>query len=163
MKKEMDELKHCLQPRPNLVVSCRSQGGKDNALAVAYASNCSYDPPMVMIGIVPSRYSYDLIKETGVYVVNLVPQELKDEYYYLGKYSGRNQDKLTELDLRVKDAKKVDAPVLVDFPVNIECRVVDSILTGSHEMFIGKVEQVHVDQDLVIKKDNIDLAAINYL
>ncbi|GAB6137912.1 flavin reductase family protein [Halanaerobaculum tunisiense] len=163
MKKELDTLKNCLQPRPNIVVSCRDNKGEDNALAVAYASNCSYDPPMVMVGIVPSRYSYDMVKESGVFVVNLVPEELEEEYYYLGSHSGRDEDKLNNLNLEVKDGIKVDAPILVDFPVNIECQVVDSIVTGSHEMFIGQVEQVHIDQELVNDDKEVNLSAINYL
>ena len=162
MKKELDTLKNTLGPRPNVIVSCRSEEGEDNALAVAYAGNCSYDPPMVMVGIVPSRYSYDMVKNTGVFVVNLVPKELEKEYYYLGSHSGRDEDKLEELGLKVEDGKKVDAPLLVDFPVNVECEVVDSIMTGSHEMFIGKVVQVHVDQELV-DDGEVDLSGIDFL
>lgn len=162
MKKEVDVLKNCLQPRPNVVVSCRGENGEDNALAVAYAGNCSYDPPMVMVGIVPSRYSYDLIKDTGVYVVNLVPNRLKEEYYYLGQNSGRDENKLAALNLKIKDGSKIDAPLLVDFPVNVECEVVDSIETGSHEMFIGEVKRVHVDDNLIVD-GNIDLSNISYL
>ncbi|MGM0472124.1 MAG: flavin reductase family protein [Bacillota bacterium] len=162
MKKQVSGLKHVLRPRPNVVVSCRGADGEDNALAVAYATNCSYDPPMIMVGIVPSRYSYDLIKETGVYVVNLVPEELKEEYYYLGKYSGRDQDKLAELDLELEGGFEVDAPLLLDFPINIECKVVDSVKTGSHVMFIGEIKEVHVDQELV-EDGNVKWSEIDYL
>lgn len=162
MKKELDTLKNCLGPRPNVVVSCRSQKGEDNALAVAYAGNCSYDPPMVMVGIVPSRYSYKMVKDTGVFVVNLVPKDLEEEYYYLGSHSGRDENKLEELDLNLEDGKKVDAPLLVDFPVNVECEVVDSIMTGSHEMFIAKVVQVHIDEELM-DEEEIDLSKIDFL
>src|SRR6056297_117175 len=119
MKVEFDSFKHCLQPRPNVLVSCRNNKGENNALAVAYACNCSYhDPPMVMVGIVPKRYSYHMIKESGVFVVNLVPKEREDDYYYLGSHSGRNEDKLKKLKLNIKDGKKVNAPLLTDFPVN---------------------------------------------
>ncbi|WP_018248701.1 flavin reductase family protein [Orenia marismortui] len=163
MKKELETLKNCIQPRPNLIVSCRDQKGKDNALAVAYAGNCSYDPPMLMVGIVPSRYSYSIVKETGVFVVNLVPKELEKEYYYLGSHSGRDENKIKNLNLEVKDGIEVNVPLLVDFPVNIECRVVDSILTGSHEMFIGKVERVHVAEELFDDERKVDLSKIKLL
>ncbi|OCL25157.1 flavin oxidoreductase [Orenia metallireducens] len=163
MKKELAPFKSCLHPRPNVIVSCCDQEGRDNALAVAYASNCSYDPPMVMVGIVPSRYSYHIIKETGVFVVNLVPKDLEKEYFYLGSHSGRDEDKIKNLNLEVKDGTEVNAPLLVDFPVNIECSVVDSILTGSHEMFIGKVEKVHVNEELVDSEEEVDLFKIKFL
>jgi flavin reductase (DIM6/NTAB) family NADH-FMN oxidoreductase RutF len=54
-EKKQAKLKSCLQPTPKVLVSCRGINGEDNVLAVAYCGNCSYDPPMVMVGIVPSR------------------------------------------------------------------------------------------------------------
>ncbi len=67
-----------LNPKTPVLVSCRGKDGKNNALAVVYACNCSYDPPMIMVGIVPSRYSYGIIKETGVFIANLVPTSMTE-------------------------------------------------------------------------------------
>lgn len=138
-----------IQPRPNLLVSCRGKDGFENALVVAYAGNCSFDPPMVMIGIVPTRYSYDLIKESGCFVVNLVARSQQKAYDYLGSHSGRNENKLATIGVETRNALKINAPILSDCPVNIECTVINSIRTGSHEMFIGKIEFVHADKELV--------------
>ncbi len=129
-----------MQPMAKLLVSCR-HGGENNALAVVYCGNCSFDPPMVMVGIVPERYSYHMIKESGCFVVNLPSKDNQELFNYLGSVSRRDEDKLSKCAW--KDADKVDAPILTDCPVSIECTVVDSIRTGSHEMFIGKVEAVH--------------------
>lgn len=161
MKKKVTEFKSCLKAMPNILVSCRNKKGEDNALAVAYACNCSYDPPMVMVGIVPSRHSYHMVKETGVFVVNLVPEELKKEYMYLGSHSGRDEDKLKALGMKKGEGVKVNAPLLLDCPVNIECSVVDSIKTGSHEMFVGKIECVHAKDELILEGGSIDYAKIN--
>lgn len=147
--------KSCMKPMPSIIVSCRDKDGKDNALVVGYAGNCSYAPPMIMVGIVPSRYSYHIIKETGCFVVNIATAENKEMYDYLGKVSGRNEDKIAKLNIKTADGKCVDAPLLTDCPVNIECKVVDSILTGSHEMFIGTVEKVHADKKFVDENGNI--------
>lgn len=163
MKKILDPVKNLLQPRPNIVVSCRSKDGKDNALAVAYATNCSFEPPMVMVGIVPSRYSYEIIKETKCFVVNIVTKDLKDKYMYIGTKSGRDTDKLKDLDLKIENAVEINAPILSDFPLNIECEVVDSIKTGSHEMFVGKVKKIHADEELLDEKGNICFSKIEYL
>jgi len=135
----------------------------NNALAVEYAGNCSYDPPMVMVGIVPTRYSYPMIKETGVFVVNLVTEELREKYAYLGSHSRRDEDKLEKLGIKIGEGVKINAPILLDCPVNIECKVVDSIKTGSHEMFIGKIEYMHANEDLLDEKGNIDFSKINLL
>jgi len=156
-------MKSCLQPVPKILVSCRDKNGRNNALAVAYCCNCSYDPPMVMVGIVPSRYSYNIVKETGVFVVNLVTKEQKEMFDYLGSHSGRDEDKFSKLNVRALEGVKVNAPLLADCPVNIECRVVDSIVTGSHEMFVGKIEYVHADREIVDDKGNIDFSKIQIL
>lgn len=163
MKKIFEPIKHSLQPRPNIIVSCRNKEGKNNALAVAYASNCSFDPPMIMVGIVPSRYSYNMIKESGCFVVNIVSKDLKETYSYLGTNSGRDFDKIEELGLKVDESIEINAPILSDFPVNIECEVVESIVTGSHEMFIGLVKKVHADEEIVDENGNIDFSKIDYL
>jgi flavin reductase (DIM6/NTAB) family NADH-FMN oxidoreductase RutF len=152
-----------LNPRTPLLVSCRGKDGRDNALAVVYACNCSYDPPMVMVGIVPSRHSHAIIKETGVFVANLVTESMRDSFAYLGSHSGRDEDKLAKLSLPVADGIKVNAPILLDAPVSIECTVTGSIVTGSHEMFIGKVEYVHADEALVDDEGHIDFSRIDFL
>lgn len=162
-KIEVSNFKGSLNPMPDLLVSCRGVNGDVNALAVAYAGNCSYAPPMVMVGIVPSRHSYNMIKETGEFVVNLVPENLREKYAYLGSISRRDEDKLAKAEMKHEKGVKVDAPILLDCPVNIECTVVDSIVTGSHEMFIGKVEYIHADENLVDETGNIDYSKIDFL
>jgi len=152
-----------LSPKTPVIVSCRGKDGRNNALVVAYACNCSYDPPMVMVGIVPSRYSYHIVKETGVFVANLVAESMRPAYDYLGSHSGRDGDKLAALGLRLGEGEKVNAPILLDSPVSIECSVVDSIRTGSHEMFVGKIELAHADESLVDAEGKIDWTKVEFL
>jgi flavin reductase (DIM6/NTAB) family NADH-FMN oxidoreductase RutF len=163
MKKTQANLRSCLQPAAKVLVSCRGADGKNNALAVGYCGNCSYDPPMVMVGIVPTRHSYPMIKETGCFVVNLVTAEQKTMFDYLGSHSGRDEDKFATLGVAIAEGEKISAPLLTDCPVSIECTVVDSILTGSHEMFVGKVEAVHADSNLVNADGNIDFSQLGFL
>lgn len=161
--KKQAKKKSCLQPTPKVLVSCRGLDGENNVLAVGYCGNCSFDPPMVMVGIVPSRYSYKMIKESGCFVVNLVDKDYEETFYYLGTHSKRDEDKLAKKNVNLQDGKKVNAPIISDCPVNIECTVVDSIVTGSHEMFIGKVEYVHADSDITDAEGNIDFSKIKFL
>jgi len=104
-----------------------------------------------------------MIKETGVFVVNLVPASMKAAWEYLGSHSGRDGDKLAALGLNVGEGVKVKAPILLDCPVSIECRVTGSVVTGSHEMFIGLVEYVHADAALVNNEGKVDWSAIEFL
>ena len=144
-----------MQPIPQAIVSCRDQEGRNNALVVGFAANVSLDPAMVMVGIVPSRYSWHMVKETGCFVINLPAKSFKKEYDYLGSRSGKNEDKFAALGLKWRDGERVNAPVLMDCPVSIECTVVESTKPGTHELFIGKVEAVHVDEEFLDEKGNI--------
>lgn len=161
MSKKEAIKKGSIQPMPKVLVSCRDKEGNDNALAVGYCGNCSFDPPMVMVGIVPSRYSYHMIKESGCFVVNLPSKSFKKQFDYLGSASGRDEDKLK--DIATEDGDIVNAPLLTDCPVNVECTIVDSIMTGSHEMFVGKVEKVHADENIVDEDGKIDFAKADLL
>ena len=155
MKKLAKNTVLCLQPVPQTIVSCRDKEGRNNALVVGFTANVSLDPVMVMVGIVPTRYSHYMVKETGSFVINLPKKNFKKEYDYLGSRSGRNEDKFAALNLKWQDATYVNAPILTDCPVSIECSVVESTQPGSHELFIGKVEAVHVDEEYLDEKGNI--------
>ncbi|SFS05313.1 flavin reductase family protein [Anaeromicropila populeti] len=163
MNKKEANMKSCLQPAPKVLVSCRGTDGEDNVLAVGYCGNCSYAPPMVMVGIVPTRYSYHMIKESGCFVVNLVDKSYQETFDYMGKYSKRDENKLEKMNVKLQECEKINAAYLSDCPVNIECKVVDSIVTGSHEMFIGQVECVHANEDSVDTEGNIDFTKINFI
>lgn len=163
MQKVQGNMKGCFQPMPKILVSCRDANGRDNALAVGYCCNCSFNPPMLMVGIVPTRYSYKMVKETGCFVVNIVTKEQKEMFDYLGSHSGRDEDKLAKLNVKVEEGLKVKAPVLADCPINIECKVVDSIVTGSHEMFAAKIEYVHSDKSILDEEGTIDYSKIELI
>lgn len=160
MKVEASKI-NALVVKPNLVVTVRDKEGNDNALLVAYAGNCSYAPPMIMIGIVPSRYSYHMIKENGSFVAHLLDKSQSQLYECCGMKSGRDSDKLKDYGVELTDGLKVNAGVILDCPVAIECTVVDSIMTGSHEMFIGKVEYVHANKNSLGENGKVDISKLN--
>lgn len=102
-----------------------------------------------------------MIKENPSFVVNLVSKNQRSIYNYLGSVSGRDEDKLDKINKR--DGDVVNASILTDCPVNIECTVINSIITGSHEMFIGKVECIHADEDIINEKGDIDYSKIDFI
>ena len=154
MKKEAQK-SLAMQPIPATLVSCRDKEGRNNALVVGFTANVSLEPEMIMVGIMPTRFSHHMVKETGCFVINLPKKSFKKEYNYLGSRSGRDGDKFATLDLKWKDADIVNAPILTDCPVNIECTVIESSMPGTHELFIGKVEKVHVDEEFLGKDGKI--------
>lgn len=155
MKKLAQNTVLCMQPVPQTIVSCRDKEGHNNALVVGFTANVSLDPVMVMVGIVPTRYSHHMVKETGCFVINLPKKGFRKEYNYLGSRSGRDEDKFAALNLKWTDATYLNAPVLTDCPVSIECSVVESTHPGTHELFVGKVEAVHVDEEYLDANGNI--------
>ena len=163
MKKSVDQKMLCVQPLPQTIVSCRDKDGNNNALVVGFVANVSLDPAMVMIGIMPTRYSHHIVKENGCFVINFPKKSFQKEYAYLGSKSGRDGDKFAALGLVWEDAKYVDAPVLTDCPVSIECSVVESTMPGTHELFIGKVEAVNVDEEYVAADGSIAWAAMDLM
>ena len=163
MEKREANQKSCLRPMPPIIVSCRDKEGRDNALVVGYAANCSFDPPMVIVGVREERFSHHMIRETGVFIANIASKHNKEIYNYLGTTSGRKEDKFKKMSINSRTGDKVNAPLLLDCPVNIECRVVNIVKSGSHDLFIGVVEKVHADKDLVDEKGNINYQKIDYM
>ena len=89
-----------IMPSPALLVSCRNKGGKNNALAVGFASNVSFNPQLVMIGVVPTHYSHQIIEETGEFVINFPKEDYMKEYLFLGTKSGKDMDKFAEMNIK---------------------------------------------------------------
>lgn len=163
MMKDVNNKMLSLQPMPQAIVSCRDKNGKDNALVVGFAANVSLEPAMIMIGIMPSRFSHHMIKESGCFIVNLPAKGFEKEYGYLGSHSGETEDKLAVMNIKTENGKFVDAPILTDCPVSIECSVVESTMPGTHELFIGKVEAVHCDEKYLDGNGNIVWSKIDLL
>ena len=155
--------KGSLSPMPKILVTVRDNEGNDNGLIVGYCCNCSFDPPMLMVGIVPSRYSHHMIKENGCFVAHILTKDQSSLFSCFGRKSGKDLNKFKEVGAVLKDAEIVNAGIIEGCPVAVECTVVDSIMTGSHEMFVGKVEVVHAEEEYVNEDGDIDFSKIDLI
>lgn len=129
--------------RPVYLVSCGYKQIK-NIISVGMFAFFSGKPSLVGVGIAPSRYSFDLIRKSGEYVVNVVDEKLMDAVRICGENSGRDSDKFELANLTAEKGIKVDAPLIKESPVSIECTVVKEVETGDHLWFIGEVLVAHV-------------------
>lgn len=145
MSKEIWKPGNMLYPLPVVMVSVADKEGRPNIITLAWVGTICSEPPMVSISVRPSRYSYDLLKETKEFVINLTTKDLAFATDYCGVKSGRDVDKFKEMNLTAIPAEHVKAPLIAESPVNIECRVKDIIPLGSHDMFIADVLAVHAD------------------
>lgn len=138
-----------LYPLPAVMVSCGREGEHPNIITVAWTGTICTNPPMVYISVRPERYSYDILKETKEFVINLTTEELVMAADYCGVKSGREVDKFLEMKLTPEPSKIVKAPAIAESPVNIECQVKKVMELGSHHMFLAEVAQVHVKEALL--------------
>ena len=146
-----------LNPLPAVMVSCQRPYEKPNIITLAWVGTVNSDPPMVSISIRPERYSYDIIRETGEFVINLTTEKLVYATDYCGVRSGRDVDKYAETGLTPCASKAVSAPGIEESPVCLECAVEQEILLGSHTMFIAKILAVSVDEKYMDEKGKFSL------
>ena len=146
-----------LYPLPAVMVSCRRQGERPNIITVAWSGTVNTDVPMLYISVRKSRYSYDILRETREFVVNLVNKDLTYAADFCGVRSGRDVDKFKKTGLTPVPVEHVKAPAIAESPVNIACRVVESHPLGSHTMFVAEVLGVTVDDAYLDETGKFDI------
>ena len=147
-----------LYPAPPVLVSCGgTQKWKPNLITIAWAGNVCSDPPMLSISVRPERYSHEIIRTTREFVVNVPSAGQARAVDWCGMVSGRDEDKFSGAGLTPAPALKVRPPIVRECPLNIECRVQESLELGSHTMFVAEVVAVQVSVDLVDGKGRLRL------
>ena len=138
-----------IYPLPAVMVSCGETPDEFNIITISWTGTICSDPPMCSISVRPSRHSFEIIKRTGEFVINLTTEKLAQATDWCGCRSGKKYNKWKEMNLTPAPAKLVKAPVIAESPVNIECRVKNIIDLGVHHMFIAEVVNVSVDDSYV--------------
>ena len=138
-----------IYPVPAVLVSCGATPEEYNLFTVAWTGTVCTNPPMCYISVRPERHSYEIIKRTGEFVINLTNSRLSRATDWCGVRSGRDYDKFAEMGLTAEAAAVVKAPVVAESPVAIECRVKQIIPLGSHDMFLADVVNVLVDEEYI--------------
>ncbi|MEW5923960.1 MAG: flavin reductase family protein [Candidatus Zixiibacteriota bacterium] len=146
-----------LLPLPATMVSCAAEGFKPNIITISWIGIVNSEPPMLSISVTPKRHSHQIIKKAGHFVVNLTSERNLKETDFCGNRSGREYDKFKELNLTPLPGKVVGSPLIKECPINLECQVRQSMVLGSHEMFIAEIVAVHIDMDLMDDKGRPDI------
>ena len=147
-----------LYPAPAVLVSCGDQPDNYNIITISWAANICTDPAMTSISVRPERHSYEIIKRTGEFVINLTTEKLAYATDFCGIKSGRSVNKFERMKLTPRPGKNIKAPLIVESPVNIECQVTEIKKLGSHDLFLAKVLCVHADQQYMNKKGSFHLS-----
>lgn len=162
VKKKILRPGNMLNPTPVVMVSCGNTIDEYNIITIAWTGTVSSDPPMCFISVRPERHSYDIIKKEGCFVINLVDEKLTSIADWCGVKSGKKFNKFFETGLTPLKASKINAPLINESPVNIECTVRQIIPSGTHDIFLAEIVAVHVNENLFSKKtDAIELQRAN--
>ena len=145
-----------LSPVPPAMVSC-SDGENDNIITIAWTGIVNTIPPKTYISVRPSRHSHKIIKESGVFAINLTTKELVKSADWCGVYTGAKVDKFQRCKLTKEPASEINCPLIAESPLSLECRVTDIIPLGSHDMFLADIVAVDVDETLVDDKGKLCL------
>ena len=157
-----------LAPLPAVMVSCGStEKGTGNIITIAWTGIINSDPPRTYVSITPRRHSHDIVKESGEFVINLVPETLAAAMDWCGCVSGAKEHKFgthslksgpggsTEFALTPESAEKVSCPAIQECPVQIECKVFEVKTLGSHDMFLADIVNVRVDESAITGEGRI--------
>lgn len=159
-------------PTPVFIVATYCEDGSPNAMNVAWGGICSSNPPCIAISIREQRCTYENIIRRNAFTINIPSEQYAKEADYFGIVSGKTVDKFEASGLTPVKSDFVDAPYIKEFPLNIECKVIDVFKIGEHTQFIGKIMDIKVDEDCTginglpdiekIKPMLYDPAAIQY-
>lgn len=134
-----------IYPLPAVLVSCGSSEKDYNLLTIAWTGTLCTNPPLCYISVRPERYSHEIIKRNMEFVINLTTKDMAYATDWCGVKSGRDYNKFEEMGLTPGKASVVQAPIVEEAPVSIECRVKEIIPLGSHDMFVAEVVNILAD------------------
>lgn len=146
-----------LAPVPAVLVGTGGGGFANNLITVAWVGIICSDPAMLSISVRPERHSYAALIQTRQFTVNVPLASQAKIVDWCGVVSGCDHDKFAEQNLTAVPGSKVDAPLVMECPLNLECQVKDIIKLGSHDMFIAEIAAVQVSEDFIAESGRLDL------
>lgn len=151
-----------IYPLPAVMVSCGNME-KSNIITVAWTGILNTNPAIVYISVRPTRYSYNLIKESGEFIINLTNEELAYATDWCGVKSGRDVDKFESMHLTKQKANFVKCPMIAESPVSVECKVKEIKELGSHHTFIAEVLSINADEKYIDNNGAFDISKCNLI
>ena len=147
-----------LVPTPVVLVSCLDEAEKPNIITLAWAGVVNSEPPMIGISIRPNRHSHAGVKKWGAFVVNLPSEEIVRKVDACGVLSGARVNKFEVMEWTPVPGEVVKAPRISECSVQLECVVKQTVSLGSHDLFLGEIVALHVKEDVLKGRDEIDIA-----
>ncbi len=143
-----------LYPVPAVLVSCGSNEAEHNIITVAWTGTINTNPPMCYISLRKERHSYEIIKRNMEFVINLTTRKIAYATDWCGVCSGKDYDKFKQMKLTREKAQIVNAPLIAESPLNIECIVKEIKPLGSHDMFLSEIVAINADDKYIDPNTN---------
>lgn len=159
MKREMTP-STALVPCPVVLLSVVGPE-QANIITLSWAANVCSKPPSVAVGIRPNRYSHKMVKDAGEFVLNIPSSDLIETAVFSGTKSGRDFDKFAECKVTPIPSSKIDAPMIKECPINLECKTTQIVDIGVHDLFIAEVLAVHMDESILDERGILDPSKVN--
>lgn len=145
MKKLLDNVSAGLYPNPVLLVSSEYLR-EESIITLSWAGNSCSDPPIISLGIRKERHSHNIIKQSMEFVINIPTANMLDQVEICGSKSGKDINKWNVCNFTKGQSKVVNVSHIEECPVSLECKVIQIIELGSHDLFLGKVVAIHLDE-----------------
>ena len=146
-----------LHPKTVGLITVRDREGRVNVMTAGMIMLASHEPPLLVLGISPERYSHRMIEESKEFVVNIPGKEFVDEVDFCGIASGRDTDKIKACGFTLIESEKVKAPSIKECIAHLECKVQDSFITGDHTLFLARLVATRVEAQ-AWKNNRYDIA-----
>jgi flavin reductase (DIM6/NTAB) family NADH-FMN oxidoreductase RutF len=146
---------------PVWIVGTYDKQGKPNVMAAAWVGVCCSEPPCVAVSLRKATYTYGNIQQRKAFTANLPPAKYVKEADYFGIASGKDVDKFSTSHLTPVKSEMVDAPLVKEFPLVLECRLLHTIEIGLHTQFIGEIMDVKADESVLDEKQRPQIEKID--
>ena len=135
-------------PVPAAMVTCGSMAFP-NIITIAWTGTICTEPAMTYISVRKERHSHAIIKESGLFAINLTTKPLARAADFCGVKSGRDVDKFKMTGLTPIKGLVLDIPIIEESPLSIECKVTEIKELGSHDLFLAQVVGVTIEESLM--------------
>ena len=152
-----------LNPVPAVLITSKDRDDNPNVFTVGWIGCACTKPPILSVAIRAERLSYENIKASGEFVVNLPTDKMVKIVDFCGVRSGRKVDKIKHFNLELEPGVTMSTPSLKDCPISLECKVVDIIPLGTHHLFLGEVMGVNVEENLIDNSGKINFEKANVI
>lgn len=152
-----------MYPAPAVVASAYDEKGNPDCCTLAFAAMCSHHPPAVMIAInstLKRKTLKDILKNEE-FCIGFPSVEHVVETDYFGIQTGYNENKLEKVGFTYEDAKFVNAPVIREFKVSLECRLIKTVEVGSHTQLTGEIVNIQAEEEVIGERDKIILEKLD--